>query len=210
MRWGLRFGVLGLVWALSCTASFKEPPELHDDRVPPARVFNLAVTETTDTSVVLAWTAPGDDGLSGTPAGIDLRYVASDVSSSLDAETFAEAAAVEPLPEPGPGETRQSLEVTGLAGDRSYCFALRAWDDAGNQAPLSNVACGATRDVTPPGAVVDLEVVPDPRGRRLALSWTLPADEDLAGTVVLRVEGEEPVPEPPDDRTPPNPPARST
>jgi hypothetical protein len=44
------------------------------DTTPPAGVVNLAVTASTTTSVSLSWTAPGDDGGTGTATTYDLRY----------------------------------------------------------------------------------------------------------------------------------------
>jgi len=84
----------------ACTVSFPELPELEEDRVGPARVNDLAARLATATSPDLVWTAPGDDGLSGTPASVDLRYVPSEDPASLDGETFADATAVLPAPEP--------------------------------------------------------------------------------------------------------------
>ena len=47
---------------------------LEGDTTPPATVADLTPSNVTTTSVTLTWTAPGDDGLTGTAASYDIRY----------------------------------------------------------------------------------------------------------------------------------------
>ena len=54
----------------------------------PEQVDDLQATDTTDTSVTLTWTAPGDDGATGTATSYDIRYV---VDGTIDAANFATA-----------------------------------------------------------------------------------------------------------------------
>ncbi len=129
--------------SVCCTVTFPEPPEPVDDRVPPAKVDNLAVRHAGERSIGLSWTAPGDDGSSGTPARIDLRYLATDDPASLDAQIFTSALAVEPPPTPAAGDLPQQVDVTGLEPDTPYCFALRATDWAGNLSPALTLGAGA-------------------------------------------------------------------
>ena len=44
------------------------------DKTPPARITDLAVTDTSSGSVTLRWTATGDDGSVGTASEYDIRY----------------------------------------------------------------------------------------------------------------------------------------
>jgi len=84
-------------------------------------------------AIALTWTAPGDDGNVGTATVYDLRY-ASD-SATVAGWTTATQATGEPAPRPA-GTTETQL-LTLPPG--KYWFAIRARDEAGNQAPLSNV-----------------------------------------------------------------------
>ena len=45
-----------------------------EDAVPPAAVTDLGIASSTETSATLHWTAPGDNGRTGTAAEYDLRY----------------------------------------------------------------------------------------------------------------------------------------
>ena len=46
------------------------------DTTPPAAVSNLATSSPTTNSITLNWTAPGDDGSTGTATTYDIRYSA--------------------------------------------------------------------------------------------------------------------------------------
>ena len=50
------------------------PPGDGPDTTPPAAISDLAVTATSDSSATLTWTAPGDDGTTGTATRYDLAY----------------------------------------------------------------------------------------------------------------------------------------
>ncbi len=50
------------------------------DAVAPAAVSNLATSSPTSTSITLTWTAPGDDGNTGTAASYDIRYSTSTIN----------------------------------------------------------------------------------------------------------------------------------
>ena len=110
------------------------------DTTPPANVTDLSVSGATTNSLTLIWTAPGEDGNNGTAAEYDIRYA----TSNIDNETweFAIQASGEPAPEPA--GSNETFVVGGLASATTYYFALKAGDDAGNWANLSNIAHGAT------------------------------------------------------------------
>ncbi len=52
------------------------------DTTPPAAVTNLAISNITATSVLLSWTAPGDDGNTGTATTYDVRYSSSAINDA--------------------------------------------------------------------------------------------------------------------------------
>jgi hypothetical protein len=49
------------------------------DAIPPAAVTDLAATSPTTSSIVLTWTAPGDDGSIGRATTYDIRYLAGTI-----------------------------------------------------------------------------------------------------------------------------------
>ncbi|MFM7231802.1 MAG: S8 family serine peptidase [bacterium] len=131
----------------------------------PARVNDVRVLAVAESSVVLAWTATGDDGSVGRPRGY--RVAAS--PEALDDAGF-EAAPVQRFAEArydaGAGET---LSVDGLTPGRRWRFAVKAVDRAFAESPLSNVP----EAVTPVGGAL--------RGRGVlaVASRPMPATADV-------------------------------
>jgi len=189
MRLQLVVSFSALWLASGCGLEFIDPPAPELDRVGPARIDDLRLTQRAGRSLLVAWTAPGDDGVSGTPARIELRFAEKADGETLDGASFGEAQELSPAVQPRAGGSHQEVEVGPLEPDRRYCLAARAIDDAGNLAPLSDVLCARTLDSEPPPTVTDLTVSGDERGRRLVLQWVMPEAADLVGAVVLRAEG---------------------
>jgi len=149
-------------------------------------VTNLSVTATAATSITVSWTAPGDDGTSGTASVYDLRYDTHSITSG----NFANATAVANPPAPAAGGVIQSMTITGLTPSTTYWFALKTADEVPNWSGLSNVAPGATQaappppppaDTTPPAAIADLAVT-DIGQTTAVVSWTAPGDDGKDGT----------------------------
>jgi Fibronectin type III domain len=128
------------------------------DVTPPSTVGNLSITQIDTTSMVLNWTAPGDDGSSGTANLYDLRWSKTPITSA----NFGSATPVSPQPVPVAGGQTQSYVALGLTPGTGYYFALRARDEAGNWSGVSNVPSGVTPgpDVTPPSPINDLTASP--------------------------------------------------
>lgn len=123
------------------------------DLVRPAALA-LTVSALTDTTVTLAWTAVGDDSLTGTATTYDVRWSTSPITATGWAS--ANAATGEPAPA-APGSA-QSFTVTGLSRQVTYYFAAKVADEAGNWSALSNVPSVTTPDTKPPAAINDLSV----------------------------------------------------
>jgi subtilisin family serine protease/chitodextrinase len=145
------------------------------EAVPPSTVIDLAAAAgaTADRAVV-RFTAPGDDGAVGRATRYDLRFS----ETPLTPETFAAAQPVV-TPAPAVAGSPEVVNVSGLASERRYFFALTATDDAGNASPLSNVAFWDTPGV-PPSAVADLRVT----GRELdalTVAFTATGDDGAVG-----------------------------
>src|SRR5580765_2737695 len=107
--------------ALALTAPLATPP--------PARAQAGA------DSVTITWTAPGDDGNVGTAQSYEVRVS----QASITASNWSSAFVVPGAPDPLPAGTHQSMVVHGLTNGVTYYFAIKAKDEAGNLAPISNV-----------------------------------------------------------------------
>jgi hypothetical protein len=114
------------------------------DTTAPAPIADLAVFpgSTTSASLLLTWTATGDDIneiLVGTASAYEVRYATFPLTTVNFSQGTVVAAAA-----PGPSGHAQELLVAGLTSNTNYYFAIVAIDDGGNRSGLSNVAAGRT------------------------------------------------------------------
>jgi hypothetical protein len=121
------------------------------DVTPPATVSNLAAAPGAYPGEVrLTWTAPGDDGASGTASAYEIKVsTAAITSGNFAAATDLESWINEPLPIAG--GSPETLFVFGMDGDSTYFFALVALDEAANASGVSNSPSAAPL----PGALLD-------------------------------------------------------
>ena len=150
------------------------------DTTPPASVTDLAVIAQTPNSVTLRWTAPEDEGATGSAAQYDVRYATWPISSSN--WEFSPQAPDEPKPKRA-GQM-DTLVVEGLFSETDYYFALKAADAEPNWSALSNVAQARTwaaPDTIPPSAIEDL-AASSPTDHSVILTWTAPGDDHHIGT----------------------------
>lgn len=124
----------------------------------------IGVTTCLAGSVTLLWSAPGDDSLTGRAARFDLRYSTQMITPA----NFSQATAAVNLPLPGARGTIQYTIIDGLQGGRTYYFAIKSADDAGNWSVMSNVIARV------PVEVVGVEVTPE---LRFSAPWPNPARE---------------------------------
>jgi len=110
------------------------------DTIPPATIDDLAVSTTSESSIALTWTAPGDDDMASTAASYDLRYSTSTIAESNWAS--ASEAANEPTPQVA--SSSETMTVLGLNESTTYYFAIKTKDEADNESDLSNVVDGTT------------------------------------------------------------------
>jgi parallel beta-helix repeat protein len=115
------------------------------DTTPPDAILDLVAYNATLSTVDLSWNATGDDAKVGTAAYYDMRYSKSTITGS----NWGQATAVNGLPAPLPSGKAQNFTVKGLSFNTKYFFALRATDDKGNTAAVSNVASATTLDLVP-------------------------------------------------------------
>ncbi|MBI5743262.1 MAG: fibronectin type III domain-containing protein [Elusimicrobia bacterium] len=114
----------------------------EEDAAPPAAVTSLSVTAVSRDTITLAWTAPGDDGNTGTAASYDLGYSAAG-QITTDAE-FAAAVRAQDVSVPQAAGSAETFIVKGLSPATTYFFALKTADEAGNISGLSNCVSAET------------------------------------------------------------------
>ena len=145
-------------------------------------------------SVTLEWTAPGDDSLSGTAAGYDIRYSREPITAA----NLLYATRLNGYLLPGPPGTRQRFTIFGLTPGVRYYFAVRTGDESGNWARISNVvshSVGAVDVVDAfPAEAHFSNPWPNPARSLVRFTLSLPASQwvrievfDIAGRMVRRL-----------------------
>jgi hypothetical protein len=121
------------------------------DVTPPGTVSNLAAAPGQYPGEIrLTWTAPGDDGATGTASA----YIIKVSHAAINAANFGAAADLERwIAEPPPlaGASAETLFVFGLNPDSTWHFALEATDEVPNTSAVSNDASSAPL----PGALLN-------------------------------------------------------
>jgi len=141
-----------------------------------------AAQTSADSSVVLLWTAPGDDGTTGTANRYDLRYRTVAISGTDTLSWWNAATPVSNMPTPRPAGSTDSVRVRGLTPLTTYYFIIRAADEVPNWSGFSNVATKTTSgDATPPAAITTL-VVTGTTGTSISIRWNAPGDDGSTGT----------------------------
>jgi Tol biopolymer transport system component len=138
--------VLSAVAFLGCSedgGNNIEPP--IEDTTPPARVVDLTVVASATSSVALNWTAPGDDGTSGTAAQYDIRFS----TGLFTEEDWGNATPAPSPPTPQTVGSTETFAVTNLFEDTVYYFAIKSADEESNWSSISNVVQARTE--TPAG-----------------------------------------------------------
>ncbi|OCT13411.1 hypothetical protein A8709_17520 [Paenibacillus pectinilyticus] len=151
------------------------------DTTAPSAISNLAAASPTSSSLSLSWTAPGDDGTTGTAASYDIRYSTSTITSA----NWASATQISGEPAPSAAGTSQSMTVGGLSASTTYYFAIKTSDEASNISSLSNVANATTSS----SGSSTLPVITNLHDSRtvanrfyVTLSWTAPAYDGTIST----------------------------
>ena len=114
--------------------------EIIPDGVAPDAIADLATGTVTSSSVQLSWTAPGDNGATGTATTYDVRYS----TSTITAGNWASATQASGEPSPQVAGSGESFTVTGLSASTTYYFAIKTSDEVPNEAAISNVPSAAT------------------------------------------------------------------
>jgi hypothetical protein len=148
------------------------------ETIAPAAIANLSAGIVTSTSVALNWTAPGDDGSTGTATTYDLRYS----TSAITATNWGGATQVTGETVPRIAGSAETFTVSGLSSSAIYYFAIKTADEVPNWSALSNVTSKATTaESTPPSAIANLGAS-NATSTSVTLSWTAPGDDGSVGT----------------------------
>lgn len=175
--------VLALIAALSTPACAQivvpAPGGGGGDSTAPAAA-TLTITAVTATSIALTWTAPGDDGWTGTASSYQLRYSTNGPCDNFFA--WSQATPVVGLPAPAPASTPETFTVTGLLPGTAHWFCLRTADEVPNWSQFSNSAFEWTLggDATPPSTTTSLTLIGAGQ-TSVTLSWTAPGDDGAVG-----------------------------
>ena len=159
------------------------------DPTAPAAVSDLVTGTPTSSSLTLTWTAPGDDGSTGTATTYDIRYATSAINES----NWASAIQVSGEPTPAPAGTSQSMVVGSLSASTTYYFAIKTCDEIPNFSAISNSPTGTT-DAPGPSSIIALKRDPglvagggiDPRFAGATVVTTTVQDAVLYGTQISR------------------------
>ena len=159
------------------------------DSTPPAQITNLSVSSCSSASCSLSWTAPGNDGNTGTASSYDMRYSTSPINND---SSWASAIQATGEPAPAIAGTSQSMTVAGLSPTTTYYFTIKASDGANNVSPLSNTPTGTTTavpDTTAPTSInPNLQAARDATNSssQINISWN--AYTDAVGVSGYRIE----------------------
>lgn len=144
----------------------------------------LAPTGARADSVVLHWTAPGDDGNVGRAATYELHYSETAVPSDT-VSWWGSAINAGTLPAPLTAGSAEAFTVAGLDSGTTYYFVIRTADEVPNWSGFSNVSvrttgAGGPTLVTPTGFAVQLVT------GGVRLSWNMVTSGNAAGYHVYR------------------------
>lgn len=114
--------------------------QIEADTIPPAAVTNLTAGTPTSTTITLTWTAPGDDGNTGTASQYDIRYSTSTITEN----NWGSAIQCTGEPAPKAAGSSESFVVSGLNPNTTYYLAIKTGDEVPNWSEPSNVPSGKT------------------------------------------------------------------
>jgi len=147
------------------------------DWTPPAAVVLNAATGSAVGSVDLDWTAPGDDGNTGTASVYDVRYSGSPITAA----NWDSATQVTGEPVPSVAGSGESMTITGLTAGQTYYFALKTADEGPNWSPISNSPSAAAFEDTVGPATSAVSATPNPTDGAATVTLTANVDDSTTG-----------------------------
>ena len=145
----------------------------------------VSVSGTTSNSVTLAWSAVGDDSLTGAAAAYDIRWSTANINEG----NWGSATTVTGEPTPGAPGVSQNFVVAGLDRNVDLYFAIKVRDEANHWSALSNVPkVDRILDTAPPSAPAGVQASlqsSDP-SLDVHVQWSNNPEADLAGYHLYR------------------------
>jgi hypothetical protein len=147
------------------------------DAVPPAAISNLtALPGTNEGEIILRWTAPGDDGMTGTASSYIVKYSTSQITNFDTQGTIYSQSWT-----PQPAGSSEEKVLTNFIPGTTYYFAIVAVDDSNNKGSWStsgvntqNYAPAQNLDPPPPSNISFYAA-----DKKIILSWTKPSVPDI-------------------------------
>jgi len=133
------------------------------DSTPPHAIVDLAANSPMSNTLNLSWTAPGDDGDTGTASQYDIRYSTVPITMA----NWNAATPVTGEPAPVPAGITQTMMIQQLSPETTYYFAMKSADEVPNWSVLSNEVQIVTKEIIP-GIIT--RVYPNPYRREAFLS----------------------------------------
>ena len=99
--------------------------------------------------VDLTWTAPGDDGTTGTATTFSVKYSSIPIDNEQkwqNGQSILLPPVNQNAPSPGSNGTPHAMTISNLNPGSPYFWAIRAYDEAGNRSPISNSPFASAKD----------------------------------------------------------------
>ena len=167
--------VLGVLFLLVACGEDESTDPTPSDTSPPATVVDFSGHATSRASVILGWTAPGDDGAAGQAARYEVRYSGTAITEA----SWPSATVAASPPTPHIAGRLEQFAVQGLELG-TWHFAMKAVDDIGNTSALSNVVTIELIDTVAPDPIDDLAASARTIST-ITLSWTATGNDGAAG-----------------------------
>lgn len=147
------------------------------DSVPPGAIDDIVISDVTQTSLVLNWNAPGENGDIGTVSSYIVKWSSS---GPIIEENWSNATTYTQAWIPLAPNSLESHQITGLSTGQEYWFAIRALDKDGNIGAISNSPSTLVGDYVSPGKITDL-TVDNIMSTSVYMTWTAPGDDGSTG-----------------------------
>jgi len=159
---------------------------LSADLTAPGTVSDLATSLDCGTGVVtVSWTAPGDDGSTGTACSYDLRWYNTTITNGNWASAWHLSAGV-----PHVAGTGESFQDSDLPACSHFYYALKTTDEAGNVSALGNNAslvtpchgCGGPARAADVTRLALQSPAPNPTRTTVPIAFAIPSRQAGAGS----------------------------
>ena len=163
---------------------------LEEDTVPPAPITNLTSPDHGSSWAQIAWTATGDDGLTGIADHYLVRRLTGRAISS-ESDWSQAVPVTGGVPTPGAPGSYQDMRADGLSSNTTYGLAVRVVDEADHVSGLSNplvVTTNPAPDGVGPSPIQDL-AADSTYFDGFRLRWTATGDDGTVGRATSYVLG---------------------